>query len=399
LRDDLSPARWTSDIGDEELWQAVQGLHRAANPFSMLALLETALQRQDDARFRHLAEELLDALLHPQLIRPDGIDVYDLLPRLATLALSRLNTLPSGAIRPPFWKRMCAWMQAGLLVEETRDYRFEMSALRAWILSRIPPAAQYAALLDLRREPMYRASEMSRTALRDEIIGRLLLLRLREESAGRSMPKVEQLDSALSASTSPLGWSFPGPLEGHRRPADTPALKIRDEDVTSLLHDLVDDPAGPLFPTLAHLSQRFDLGEALLSYAKTALKNLSPNRFAANGRTLLERLGDGCLVAAAQRDIELSRAIGDAIIVGAAQFNSADDVGILVTCLVVASAAFQDERQWSEWMEQQLTNLASRVPRGEMTRALVDHIGELKKVIDLSLCSLSRAEALAIAAD
>jgi hypothetical protein len=67
--------------------------------------------------------------------------------------------------------------------------------------------------------------------------------------------------------------------------------------------------------------------------------------------------------------------------------------------LLSAGAAFQGEDAWAKWLERQLTEIAIRLPAGELSKALFAHLQELKKVLKLNLGIHVRAEALASAAN
>ena len=83
----------------------------------------------------------------------------------------------------------------------TQRFRLALESLREWVQRNQTPAGMYAKMLDLRHEPMYRAAEMSRRALREEIIGRLVLVRERHKAAGRMMPGSDHIDEAVSRLT------------------------------------------------------------------------------------------------------------------------------------------------------------------------------------------------------
>src|SRR5262249_35412360 len=131
---------------------------------------------------------------------------------------------------------------------------------------------------DLRHEPMYRATEMSRRALREEIIGRLVLLRARHQAAGRMIPGADHVDAAVSRLAEhslPLSWLLPGPLDGHYRPADTGTRRLPEDDIARATEALATDPATPVLSLLAHLSQHFDLGDALLVRIRRAIAQIA----------------------------------------------------------------------------------------------------------------------------
>ena len=96
--------------------------------------------------------------------------------------------------------------------------------------------------------------------------------------------------------------------------------------------------------------------------------------------------------------MELARAIGHAAVALARAAEGPEEgVGILRPVLL-ASAAFEDDSQWSAWLEEQLTAIAYALPRGDTTKAFVDQLQALKTVIPVRYCIHGRAEAAALAA-
>lgn len=401
LRDDLMPGAWTENLHDDELWDALAACDPWRDPFALLGALDIALGRLHDERYRALTEEAVKKLVREEFPRPDGIDVYELLPLWAELVLNRINVLEGGALRSPYWKRMCAWMQAGFLSRLTQGFTLDLESFRKWVSGNQTPAGMYAKVLDLRHEPMYRAAEMSRRALREEVIGRLVVVRDRYKAAGRPVPGSDSIDEAVARLTAQgsLGWALPGPLDGHRRPAETGVNRLSDNDIQKVIADLANNPAAPVLSTLAYLSQRYDLGEELLA----RIREMTQRSHSTSEETGLDecmgRLIEAGLVACAQRDEELANTIASTVVATAHRAHSGSDTGKILRALVIAGAAFQNEDAWAEWLERQLSEAAIRLPAGEPSKMFLGHLQELKKVLKLNLGIHVRAEALASAAN
>jgi hypothetical protein len=127
------PGTWTDHVNDDELWDALTACNPWCNPFALLGGLHIALGRQYDDRYRTFAGEAVKKLIQEEFPRPDGNDTYELLPLWAQLVLNRINALEGGAVHPPCWKHMCAWMQAGLLARLTQSINLELESVREWI--------------------------------------------------------------------------------------------------------------------------------------------------------------------------------------------------------------------------------------------------------------------------
>jgi hypothetical protein len=80
------------------------------------------------------------------------------------------------------------------------------------------------------------------------------------------------------------------------------------------------------------------------------------------------------------------------------EIDSAKEIGLILQALLLASAVFGNEEEWAPWLAEQLAQLAARLPAGEASKVLLEHLKELKRVVPLTCCVCARAEALASAA-
>jgi hypothetical protein len=402
LSGDLVPGAWTQQVSDDDLWKAMTACDPERDPYSLLGALDIALGRQHDERYRVFADEAVGKLLSEEFRRPDGIDSYELIPVLAELVLNRINTLEERALRAPYWKRMCAWMQAAFLSRLTLPRKVNLEELREWANANMTVAGKYRMILDLRREPMYRAAEMSADSFREEVLSRLVLLQLRQVAAGHPMPRSSEVDQAVSrlaAQGSPLGATLPGPLEGHKRPAEAEGRRLPEDIARGLRETFAPARSEWNWANLSYLSQYFVFDEEFLAAAREAVKkcNLAEKEKAEGGG--LGKLIGACLIAVVHRDIGLARAIAEKVVSYADKMNSAQEVVMGFRVLLLAGASIAKEDEWSNWLEEKITEVAVRLPRGETSKVFLEHIQELKKVVKLTLCIHARAEALASAAN
>jgi hypothetical protein len=247
---------------------------------------------------------------------------------------------------------------------------------------------------------------MSPRALHEGVIGRLVLLHERHNAAGRPVPGSDDILEAvarLADHGSPLGWVLPGPLDAHRRPAETGMNRLSEDGSEEFSEDLADNPDGSILSTLAYLSQGYDLGEELLAPMRERMREMiACNPFATEETGLDERFGrliDAGFVACAQRDEKLANAIASTVVATAHWAHSGSDATKVLRALLIAGAAFQHEDTWATWLEGQLTEVAIRLPAGEPSRTFLMHLQELKEVLKLTLGIHVRAEALASAAN
>ena len=327
--------------------------------------------------------------------RPDGIDAYTVVPLFVRLASARLVLAEGGASRPPFWRRLCAWTQGGLLGRLCWSVEIDLDAVRASVAGAETLAVVYGRTLDLHQAQMYAAGETSTLQLRAEILGRLALLRQRHQTSGHDIPGGEAVARACERLTEgglPLGWELPGPLEGHVRPARA----LPSEVAESIARGFVATPSTATWAGLSHLAQLFTLDEDLRTQMLSSLQKLSAAPIAERRRDLLTMLEQACRVAAAHHD----EALADAAAAGVQrQAHTAEDQDIarIVNLLVLAGAAIAAEDRRTAWLGNQLAELAGCVPATSAPR-LKECLKELQHVAPVSAAFWARAEFLIAAA-
>lgn len=400
LCDDLMPGAWISGYSDDEIWKSLQACDPFRDPFALLGALDIAIWRQTDNRFKVFAEDALKKLFKDDFLRPDGIDVYQLMPSLAELILNRINILEGGVLRPPYWKRMCAWMQAGFLIRQTQKLKLDFDSLKGWISANMTQAGVFGNLSDLRREPMYRAAEMTPSAFREEIVGRLVTMHNRHEKAGKSTLMANDIDSVVSeleSKSAPFCWALPGPLEGHVLTSEKRS-ELTEETIKQCCEDLFSEKFEKLLSSLSYLSQLYIFNEELLIKIREAIDNISFGEKFTGFPSILMRVIDAGIIASTQKDKELSRIIGTKIVSASNWVNTEFTVKSVVQAILFTGAVFQEESEWVEWIEPQLVEVAYRLPPGDRMKEFLFYIRELKKVLNLKTAVVSKAEAVASAA-
>jgi hypothetical protein len=399
LRGDLTPVQLVNVVGNDTLWEAIEEAVHFEDPFSLLGALDLALDRaQRDARFECLAVKLSERLAPLRLEREDGTDVYDLMPALAEAVLNHLNTLEGAALRPPYWRRLCAWMQAGFLVRVTKGWSVKLKEFKEWLDSVGEASGAFRIWIDLRTEPMAVAHHFSAGQLRAEVLGRLSLMVDDYEGRGTPIPEKvkQQIDSAITQHKELILRSkMPGPLEGHRRPTidksvATDVAKVVEQHCSKLDSTFLD----PSWRALGNLSQilRFD-GHVLQSVAARVREAALPKDQHAREQAF-NNLTWAAIVAPAHRNRELAEETAYRCIADAGKVQSQTDVQRLFQLLLIAASALEDEARWASWLEPRLVEMAMSVPAGEMAKAMHECINGIKQSTSLSLGIHCRAEAL-----
>lgn len=388
LRSDLCPGPWVGEIDDHLLWVSLVDCLPDLDPISLLASLDLALYRLNDERFRAFADDAVRALVKDEFLRPYGGDAYKMIPLLARFVLNQINLMDGGALRPPFWKRMCAWMQATLVTRLIPAV--DVDSFSAALLESMEVAGEQANALDLHREPMLEAGSTAELALRREVVGRLVVFPDRHPSGAEAIPGVQEIEGAcvrLQKKALPWSWLLPGPLEGHRRPQE-----ILPQELMPKLREL---PGDLLIGNLANLSQLLSLGEEM----KELLRSTVPRELTdPDLQRRLAKLLYIAMIAAAEREASLAQMVAEGILRLAPELEEGQMIAAAVEAVLRAAAAFEDEATWAEWLERQFLALAGRIPPGGPAKTLWSHIRELEKVTRLELGIFRRAEGAALAA-
>ena len=398
LRDDLLPGLWVDSIDDDAVWAALSSCDVKRAPISLLAVLDVALYRQDP-RFREFAADAVARLLDEHFGMVDGPDVYGLLTVLAEFILNRISLLERGANYPGYWKRMSAWMQAGLVARTliTTSSSIDIDDLQKWTRGNMAAAGGYAELVDARTEPMIFASRITSEAFQGEILSRLHALRLRHEGEGHQVPRSDEIEDALAASTNRerrLILGFPGPLEGHKRPDEPFPQEVSDR----LRSAWAASSERDILQQLVTVSQMAALDDSMLERARDAVKTTVKKLDDTSREEHLNCLEFASIVAAATRDAVLADSIADAVIGMIPTIANVDEIGLVLQVTLRAAVAYEAHDTWFNWLEERLTRIANSLPPppNESQKLFLVHLGELSSILPVESWFHTRARSVAM---
>ena len=396
LRDDLTPGQWMTDLDDDVVWDALSSCHPTSNPFSLLGALDVALYRQEDERFREFAAAAVARLLDERFRQQGGLDIYRLLQMLYEFVLNRINLLERGATYPGYWKRLGAWMQAGLIARAMTEssYSVKIDDFQKWLQGNMITAGAYVDFVQARQEPMLLSG---RILLRKEILMRLYDLTSRHEREGRHVPQSEDISQMLTQTDEhgqPLISGLLGPLEGHRRPtAPVP------QEVTEKMGDIQTDGTEPsVLYWLATLSQFFALDEAELDRAREAVKAMGDTNYSTEPSENLKLLGSASIVAAANRNTPLADEILDALVRIVPRLST-EEISMIPQIMLQAAAVHEAHDAWFTWLEEGLARIATHLPAppDKSLQAFLVRLGGIERVLPLDSWFHLRARAIALA--
>ena len=361
IRDDLSPGQWVIDVEDDDLWEALVPDVRRNDPFSLLGLLDMALYRQHDERFRKLAEEIMNRLLDENSQLPEAPAAYEFLELIAEFILNLINFVEDMPKHPSFWKRMCAWMQASWItraIVSVPDLEFD--SLREWMRGHLVRAGTYSEFLDARVEPMHLADRLTPQALRYQVLVRLNTLKLRHESEGRNVPRSEDIGNTLAilefGGNTRILKSL-GLLEFHKRPTEYVPSEFFESFEKSSPSDIKQSPLLPILKA----SQFFALSETELNRVKEIVESLATNDSDSDFFDILNSLEIAGIVAAISRDKVLADKIAEVIIEFHATAAQPNQIPHLIGVLLQTAGAYEEYDQWFDWLDKYLTLFGTRL--------------------------------------
>lgn len=391
LRADASVVPALSDFTDDEVWDAANLLLDKPDPFTLLGLVEIALERcPTKPEFEAVANDLIEKLCGETLPHHDGLDIYEFFPALVNLSLHHLRHIDGVMTQPPYWHWLCAFTHAGLLTRLMDGLEFDPKDMTQWFASTRDMSEGLADILAIRSEPTWRFDHLTRERIQAEIIGRLKGLAQKEEKEGRQFPNGDLIDKRIEAFDA-LGISpfRPGPLEGNLRPSDNKAERtLPADDVTDLLAKLNNTPGEFPWAGIDNASAIFYLPEEI----RIALTEKLPTIVMSEG-TFVERtnpLAIAALVAAVHLDQGMAEAIAERLF---QEFDGEDDTQTAFLTLFVASTAL-DEDEWMDWFREKLLRLAFMAPSGLPIKVLITLIEELKTLLPISQWRFGQVEAL-----
>lgn len=380
LRDDLCPGRWLSRYKDDRVWGALDDAQRSSNPFVLIGVLDVALYRQGDPRFKELAVRSLIRLADSQLGRSDGADRYELLSALSGLVQSRMALLPGCATHPNYWRRTCALMHGGWLLDELEPtgVRSDIESFLKWLRENWPTASYYAEAAGARMEPMLWAGELTAASLRQEVARRLELLRTRHEKAGRPTSWSKETRAAweqVQATVKKQLFGVPGPLEGDLIPVRYIPEGILDaadrawtgrEEISRL-------------QILAFFSQGARPQDEDLGTARDCVREIGQSA-AADGRlSEMAELNFASVVAVACRDLALADEVAEALVRLSGSTSEPPGVYQIVHLMVQTAAVNAEKESWSNWLEARLESVAKALP-GPPSQALGAFLESLRQM-------------------
>ena len=400
LRDDLSPGAWLEGVDDETVLAALASMPIQGNPIALLGALDVALYRVGSKPFRKIAETTARTLLDERLGYREGYDGYRLFEILVDYEMHSVGLVPGAAGCPGFWRRMCAWMQAGLIVRTSKFYESlpEVEQIEKWCKEQQTPAGSLLRLADYRIEPLVLGHSPRIGALRCEVVLRLKQLMERHSAMGRDVPLAAEIEAELSRMHRESGGTALlscGPAKVHVLP-DAPV----PDGVEALIAESwrTEEPTETL-AMLAGFSQLFIIGDCERARVLKLVESMIDQVGAVEYSAIADRLNAASVVAAATGDTAVANAIGAVVTAYAGEVRRGPEVWSMVHTLMQAAAAHRAEGEWFLWLEDRLAEVAGRLPASQSE--CLAFLFQLTEWLDVALPARTwfhgRAKRLAVA--
>ena len=307
LRDDLLPGRWMDEVDQDTSWNALSNIEVEGNPITLLAALDVALHYVDDPRFHDFATDTVRTLLDDDLGLPADREVYRVFHLSCDLVANALTTVDGLSALPGYWRRMCAWMQAGMVTQMlvAGNRSPNANSLADWCADTAEFAGEARRMMDCRREPLVLASQAGARSLRYEIVVRMMRLKAHHEAAGREVPRAGEIGGGLDrfAAGEARVQPVPGPCELHIQPR----LSAPE---TELLVDIRREGSdAEVLGLLAGMSQLYELDSADIRQCTQVIQRLRAGDDR-QVREVLEQAYTASIVAAATRSLRWSYFLG-----------------------------------------------------------------------------------------
>ncbi len=363
LRDDLNPGVWLEAADDETVLKALVSLRAEGSPIALLGVLDIALYRVEDDRFRRIAEQVITVLLDDHLGFPQGYDGYRFFEILVNLLCNRVGLLEGTAKCPGFWRRMCAWMQAGLIARTSLACGAlpDIEELEQWCERNLMPTESLRRLADCRVEPLVMGHSPGFGSLRYEVLSRLELIKIRHQRAGRKIPMATEIKAVLSEARGGASGALsvvPGPAEVHLRPSEPVPQDVAERVAESWATRGV----AETLTMLVRVSQFFVLDEQDCAKVRDEVELLSQRAWDVKYGDVAAQLHAASIIAAATEDTVIADKVGATVSRFATAGLRCEDVELMVHTLLQAAAVHREEGEWFEWLQDQLGELAVRLP-------------------------------------
>jgi hypothetical protein len=400
ISDCVDLAQVTTSVSSDALLSAIEASGIGASPFSILATYQIARQRLiSDERFLTISNDALEMLIERASREEDVIVNDGLFVAFMTLTLNVISQHDPLSVTPPYWRRLAAFAHASSLLGVIDFRNWDTAHLIAWCNAQNTPGTVVTGLLDMVREPVWRADIQTTTSSYVAALMRALTWN----------PTTADQPSGLSADNETrvlalvpkfrLAFSIPDALSGGcRRQGAQTAQPIGEELLQGFM---ANEPAGTallnshqVWNALVYSARIFAFSPELLKKVRGLARSfqLAGGAIADEEYSILVCASE---LAAIQPDADLSEILATCVLNAAEHIATPEDAAKCFSILIVASAAAADWFGSLTWSAEKLVALAYLLPRGTCSEELAIWIESMQRFIPLNERRWGKAWAVA----
>ena len=356
----LAPSQLVRDVGDEELWNALQSLGDLRDPFSLLGVAEVALGRVKDSRFAEFAAKCIEQLCSEEMTRSPAFVAAGL---LAKLSLSQIQTLDEASMMQPYWKRMAAWMQAGVVMQSYGEFRFHLPALETWVEQNLQPTHVAAEVMDLHIEPLIAASWTTGEAFWDNAFRLLVGITTAQEQSGQTVLNADKVRELVEKRLSSAFASFysTGPCQSLKNRG---SAKVTDADVAFAREKLAAAPLSNVWLGLKMAAQVASVPREAYEVGLNGLGSVTLQVSDVDWDEKLAGATEAALFGLTEGNSELAVALRDFLVRVAHTATSQERVLSILRTLFVAAGVFREPDERATWIADATKMISLAIPAG-----------------------------------
>lgn len=401
----LSPTGLVSSkIPDDELIVVLRELAQTRSPLALLGILEIAISRMSrNERFREFASDVLERLVGDKSRELKSAQAWQLMPAIIKVGLKRLSIEEGLWCMPPYWRRLAAIAHAHLLVEILEAESEDFDQLIAWMDGLERPEEFSAILLDFKKEPMWRAFDMTPRSLRAIVVRRLMALKDTLTASGLDLQNGYLVDLAFESIQKEGGLFYidmPGLLhDGMRMNGMDGCSSTNSDSESSFISEAISaldmEPMGTAWNGLAWACRHLRFDDALLDSLTKLPTRMILGDATKDRERFFEVLEKAAEISATQPCEALADAVAAAIAREAVRFSGALDAEAGYWILMMSSGAITDDSRWREWIGKRMIDYAFSLPKGEACSQLLLNLDSLQTLMPIKEKCFGRARKFA----
>lgn len=386
------------DLESEDLVRALEFLEKRGDRISQLGAIEVGLRILPE---RPEIEPVLIRLIKE--IRDDDVDGsasgFKLLSALFVLVDGELSRIRLFAAEPPFYRRLAALTQAGLIHRQLVNAGIHIDAFCEWAFKNRLEQYYFQSLADMRLEPRWNPDLVAASQMKAEFFGRIIIAgknceknikggELRNLVLGTEPGTIHSLAEFLRP-------YFPGPLEGTENSTIVLPAELSEAIETQLSAKEVEPST---FIALVNSALIFRVGSDQAELAAKALK-LGSYRLASveDKSQLLTILYGLATVAAGARSSTLADELRILVRRYRRDVEYVLSVEEAMRICFIAAANRADLNDWREFAGDWLTELAFSDLEGDDGKVLHSHLQRLLHAVPELWVTCGRADAALMA--